>query len=348
MLSRTFTLVIPTVTVLLASALPAGAQELGEVVVTARKYVESPQDLPIAVATFSGSALQSASTVPGEISLADLVSRLEAQITFQDLVTSERYEQALPVGERLVELTKAEFGEQSVDVAQVLAALAEIQRRAGDYDTAEKNFLTSIEMLGDEDGMFSEHLIDPLVGLATNYRHAGDSLAAMSVYNEARALYRRVFGVLNEGQIDILDRMSETLIEMSLFEEAHDQQIMALGLVERNQGTDSLGLLPAIYKYAHWLRSLGWYAAERVQYQRAVDIVKEHRDRSEILPLAVARLDIEMLSYQRFKSGLVSSLSFFVILFSICLAVVIDFSTCIMLFPSQTIPFLSGLGRSSC
>ncbi len=276
MLSRTSTLIIPIVTVLLASALPAGAQELGDVVVTARKYVESPQDLPIAVATFSRSALQSASTVPGEISPADLVSRLEAQITFQDLVTSERYEQALPVGERLVELTKAEFGEQSVEVAQVLAALAEIQRRAGEYDDAEENFLTSIEMIGDEDGMFSQHLIEPLIGLATNYRHAGDGLAAMSVYNEARALYRRVFGVLNEGQIDILDQMSETLIAMSLFEEAHDHQVKALGLAERIQGTDSPELLPAIYNYAHWLRSLGWYAAERVQYQRAIDIVKEH------------------------------------------------------------------------
>ncbi|MCZ6585768.1 MAG: TonB family protein [Gammaproteobacteria bacterium] len=270
------TLVIPTVIVLLASAIPARAEVLGEIVVTARKYDVSPQDLPIAIAIFSGSSLQGASNVADEFDPADLVSRLEAQIIFQDLVTSEHYERARHVGERLVELTKAEFGEQSMEVAQVLEALAEIQRRAGEYDDAEENFLTSIEMIGDEDGMFSEHLIDPLIGLATNYRHAGDGLAAMIVYNEARSLSRRVFGLFNEGQIDILDQMSETLIEMSLFEDAHDQQVKALGLAERIQGTDSLELLPAIYKYAHWLRSLGWYTAERVQYVRAIDIVTEH------------------------------------------------------------------------
>lgn len=274
-LSRIPTMVIAAITVLLTSALPADAEILGEIVVTARKYNESPQDLPIAIATFSGSALQDTSTVSDEFDPANLVSRLEAQIAFQELVKGGRYEQALPVGERLVELTEAEFGEQSVEVAQVLAALAEIQRRAGEYDTAEENFLTSIEMLGDEDGMFSEQLIDPLIGLATNYRHAGDHLAAIGMYNEARALNRRVFGLFNEAQIDILDRMSETMIDMNLFEEAHDQQMKALGLVERNHGTDSPELLPAIYKYAHWLRSRGWYAEEREQYQRVIDIVKE-------------------------------------------------------------------------
>lgn len=276
MLSRVLTIVILTVTVLLASALPAGADGLEYVVVTARKYDLSVLNLPIAIATFSESALQGTSSVPDEFDPMDLVSRLEAQIAFQELVKSGRYGQALPVGERLVKLTEVEFGEQSVEVAQALVALAEIQRRAGEYDTAEENFLTSIEMLGDEDGMFSEQLIDPLIGLATNYRHAGDYLAAIGVYNEARALSRRVFGLFNEGQIDILDRMSETLIDMNLFEEAHEQQVKALGLVARNQGIDSPELLPAIYKYAHWLRSRGWYAAERGQYQRVIDIVKEH------------------------------------------------------------------------
>ncbi len=276
MLSRISTIVIPIVSVLVASALPAGADVLEEVVVTARKYDVSPQDPPIAVATFSASALQGARSVPDEFGPADLVSRLEAQIAFHELVTSERYEQALPVGERLVDLTAAEFGEQSVEAAQALVALAEIQSRAGQYDTAERNFLASIEMLGDEDGMFSERLVDPLIGLATNYRDAGDHLAAIGVYNEARALNRRVFGLFNEGQIDILDRMSETMIDMNLFEEAHEQQVKALSLVERNQGTDSPELLPAIYKYAHWLRLRGWYAAERGQYQRAINIVKEH------------------------------------------------------------------------
>ncbi len=276
MLSRKPTIVVFAVALLLASALPAAAETLSEVVVTARKYEESPQNLPVAVSTFSGGALQDAATAPEEIAPANIASRLEAQLIFQEFVQSELFEQAVPLGGRLVELTEAEYGQQSVEVARVLAELAEIQRRAGEYDTAEENFLASIKILEEEDGMFSEQLIDPLIGLATNYHHAGDHLAAMAAYHEARALNRRVFGLFDEGQIGILNSMSETLIDMDLLEEAHDEQLRALQLLERKQGSDSPELLPAIYTYSRWLRSRGWYAAERAQYQRAMNIVKEH------------------------------------------------------------------------
>ncbi len=277
MFRRNSTIGVSAVALFLASALPASSEDLSEVVVTAGTYEESPQNLPIAVSTFSGSVLQdTAITAPREFAPADLVSRLEAQIIFRELVQNERYEQALPVAERVIELTGAEFGQQSVEVAHVLAELAEIQRRAERYGDAEENYLTSIDMLGDLEGIFSEQLIAPLIGLATNYHHAGDHLAAVGAYNEARALNRRTFGLFNEAQIEILDRLSETLIDMELFEDAHEQQLTALYLVERRQGGNTPALLPAIYKYASWLRSHGAYSVERAQYQRAMNIVKDH------------------------------------------------------------------------
>ena len=300
MLSRRATTLISGLFALLISELAAGAPVLEEIVVPVRKREESLQQGPISIATFSGYASQDTGAAEnlGPVAIA---SRFEVQMTFDGLVQSQRYAQAMPVGERLVELTEAEFGEESVELAQVLMELAETARHAGEYETSEENFLASIEILRESEGIFTEQLIDPLIGLATNYHDSGDHLAALGAYNEAHALYRRVFGLLNEEQIDILDRMTETLTTMDRFEEAREQQVRALRLAERNRGPNSPEVLPAIYKFAGWLRSGYQYGEEREQYVRAMDIIREHDGKKS--PQLVRPLRETANSFRAQRSG---------------------------------------------
>ena len=216
------------------------------------------------------------------ISAADINSRFEAELKFSDLIESEQYPEAIGVGQRLLELTEQETSPESKDTAMVLARLADIQRQVGIHDASENDFLRAIEILRSTDGLYSEVVIGPLLGLGSNYHDGGKYLEAMAVFNEARTANRRVFGLLNDGQIDILDRMTRTFSSMNLSAEAHQKQVEALRLMERKYGDDTTEVLPAIYKYARWLRSNGLYGKERSLYARAMAIIREQLSRESV------------------------------------------------------------------
>lgn len=205
-----------------------------------------------------------------------LITRFEASLEFERLVEAEDYEAADQVGRRMVELTADEFGADSKQAGDAHVSLAEAQSRAGQFTAAEENFLVAIEIYRDQDGVYSGSLVRPLVGLGDAY-HADDQyLNAVSAYNEARTVSRRVFGLLNEDQIDILDRMTRSFTDMNEYTEADSQQVEALRLVERNHPEQSAQMLEAIYKYAAWLRESRRYSEEREHYQRAMRIVRDH------------------------------------------------------------------------
>jgi len=212
----------------------------------------------------------------------DLNSRFETQLAFNGLIELEQFIEAIPVGQRLLELTEQETGPESKDTATILANLAEAERVAGIHDSSETHFLRAIEIIRSANGTYSEAVIGPLLGLGSNYHDRGDYLEARVVFEEARTVNRRIFGLLNEGQIDILDLISQTLSSMNLFVEAHETQLEGLRLMERKQGEDTIEVLPAIYKYAQWLGRNGLYQAERGQYSRAMSIIRKKLSRESV------------------------------------------------------------------
>ena len=201
-------------------------------------------------------------------------TRFEAHLEFTRLVNDERFDEALPIGGSLIELTEQEFGRNSVQAAQAYMQYADAQRRAGEHDVATENFLQSIDIYRSVDGPFTPLIIPPLTALGDNYHEDEEYLSAVSAYSEARTVNRRVFGLLNQDQIPLLDRMTESLVGLNQLIEADEQQLEALRLAERNWPPESPQALAAIYKYAGWLRDSGRYQEEREQYARALRIIR--------------------------------------------------------------------------
>ncbi len=214
---------------------------------------------------------------------AEIVTRFEASIELERLIEAQNYEAATAVGERLLTLTQEEFGEISSETANAHVALAQAYRANDDRDAAEQHYLDAIVVFREVGGAFSESLISPLLGLGDNYQDGGQYLNAVSAYNEARTINRRVFGLLDEGQIAILDRMTQSFLAMDEYEQAEAQQRAALMLVERRHERHSVETLDAIYKYAGWLRDRRRYTEERDQYQRALRIIRDNYDDGSVL-----------------------------------------------------------------
>lgn len=201
-------------------------------------------------------------------------TRFEAQIEFERLMAEGQYTEAVDIGKIMLELTFEEFGENSREAATAHNALAEAQRRARLFDDAELNYLRAIELYRAQDGPFAPSMITPTIGLGDNYYDDDQHTNAVSAYNEARNIQRRVYGLLSEDQILVLDRITRSFVAMQMGVEANQQQLAALALVERNHPAGSTEVLAAIYKYARWLRSTGRYFDERTQYERAIRIIR--------------------------------------------------------------------------
>ena len=210
-------------------------------------------------------------------------TRFEAQIEFDRLVAEGQFSEAVEIGKTMLELTLAEFGDESDEAAAAHNALAEAQRQAGLYDDAEVNYLRSIEIYRAQDGAFAPAMIAPTIGLGDNYHDDDQHLNAVSAYNEARSLQRRAYGLLSEDQIVVMDRITRSFVAMQMGVEANEQQVAALALIERNHPLGSVEALEGIYKYARWLRGTGRYFDERAQYERAIRIIRSQHGKDHPL-----------------------------------------------------------------
>lgn len=211
------------------------------------------------------------------------VTRFETLLEMNRFADAELFDEALPLATRLIELTEEEFGANSVETAEAYQTAARVQRDAGEYDLAEQNYLKAVDLFRAIDGPYTERAISPLIGLGEGYQSAGQHLNAITVFNEARTINRRVFGLLNEGQIPILDRITESFEALDQYLEADEQQLTILYLSERKYPEGSPEHLEALYRYAAWLRESGRYTEERAHYARAMRLVRDMYGRDSLL-----------------------------------------------------------------
>ncbi len=213
-----------------------------------------------------------------------------AQPNAPDLVAAEPVAPAarIAASQKLVESNTAEFGRASLQTAEAYTGLAEAHRQAKDYERAAENYLEAVEVYRAVDGPFTPLAIGPMTSLGDNYYEADDELSAIAAYTEARTVNRRVYGLHNQDQIELLDRMSRSLLDLNQLSEAEAQQVEALRLVQRSNPPDSDAVLQAIYKYAEWLGDRLLFQLQRDQYTRALRIIRQsygERDVRMVQPL---------------------------------------------------------------
>lgn len=229
----------------------------------------------------SAFAQTDAAVAPAQAAEA-LNERFETHITFLDQTKLGEFETAATTGVRLIELVEADEGPTSIKLAEVLADVGDVQRRAKQHDAAELTLLRSIEIFQSQGGQTAPELIAPMTSLGMNYNDTEDYRPAVGVLGEARTLSRRNFGLLNEGQIVIAEHLTRGYVGLRDYEQADKQQLMALQLYQRNHGTDTVASLPAVYRHATYLRRRGRFAEALASYQRAIRVI--HQERGKLDP----------------------------------------------------------------
>ena len=206
---------------------------------------------------------------------AQPLARLETEIEIEQRLAAEAYASAVPLADRLIELTEAEFGAASFEAAEAHQRAGQVRSLAGEHERAEQAYLHAVDIVRNLDGPYTARAIDPLLGLGDNYQSAGNHMNAIAAYGEARTVSRRAYGLLNEGQVEMLDRITASYQQLAQHADADAQQLQILYLAERTHEEGSPAHLEAIYRYGAWLRETRRFTDERAQYQRAMYLIRE-------------------------------------------------------------------------
>jgi TonB family protein len=212
---------------------------------------------------------------------------IETEGTPGELIIAER--DPVATNEQLVANTVEQFGRRSLEAAEAYVDLADAQRQAKQYEQAAENYLAAVEAYRAIDGPFTPLAIAPLTRLGDNYHDAADDANAVTAYSEARTVSRRAYGLHNEEQIELLDRMSRSLLDLNQLSEAEAQQLEALRLIQRANPPASDAVLHAIYKYAEWLGNRLQFQPQRDQYMRALRIIRETHGERDVRQVEALR-----------------------------------------------------------
>lgn len=192
------------------------------------------------------------------------------------------YLEADTLAKRIVELSIKMNGIDSHDSVRAITNLAIAQHHNRDFESAQRNFIASIDIIERIDDRLSEALINPLRGLAATQVATGRPDLAKLTFQRAVHVSHVNDGPHNRDQIATLEAMSELYISMGDYDDAIDIQENVYGIQARNIDPTSLEMLPALEKQANWQHRLQMYQRERVSWRRVIHIIEKNYGKEDL------------------------------------------------------------------
>ncbi|MBX5459560.1 MAG: tetratricopeptide repeat protein [Steroidobacteraceae bacterium] len=202
---------------------------------------------------------------------------------FRQLFDTRRYEEALPVADRLVKMTIEQYGENDRALANPLTNRGTVYYRIKNYEAAEKDYQRSLEILEATGGATDRQLLRPLHGLGAAHFAEAEYVDASVALKRAVDLSRNLDGLFNAGQLQILDPLISSYIALNLMNEAEKEQQYALRVAETAYGKNDVRMLKPLDRYGRWLEQIGRYTTARLMYARALTIAEKSGGRGTTL-----------------------------------------------------------------
>jgi len=193
---------------------------------------------------------------------------------YKMLMASGAYDEADSVAKRVIELAIRLKGPRSSETAKALTNLAIVQHHIKQYDAAQQNFQSAVEIIEDVEDRLNSQLVNPLRGLAVSQLESGRPDLASTTFNRAVHVTHVNDGPHNLGQVELLESLAEVNVRLSLFDEARDIQETIFALNSRHHEGDSLGLIPSMIRRARWQHRVGFIYDEQTTYRNVIRIIE--------------------------------------------------------------------------
>ncbi|WP_437586062.1 tetratricopeptide repeat protein [Sorangium sp. So ce1000] len=197
-------------------------------------------------------------------------ARLHARVV--ELERAGRYDEAIPLARRALDLRENALGPEHPDVAQSLHSLARLLQAKGDYTAAEPLYRRALAIR--EKVLGSEHLevAQSLHSLARLLHARGDYAAAEPLYRRALAIREKALGLDHPEVADSLDGLAALFEAKGDYAAAEPLFRRALAIVERALGPEHPSVAHGLNNLAALLEAKGDYAAAEPLYRRALAI----------------------------------------------------------------------------
>lgn len=202
---------------------------------------------------------------------------------FKQLVQDRVLDEADTVAKRVVELAIRTKGPQSNEYAKALTNLAIVQHQTQQYDAAQQNFETAIEIIEDNEDRLNEQLVNPLKGLGASQLESGRPDLAKTTFGRAVHVTHVNEGPHNLDQIELLESLAETSVRMGDLEEAKNTQDTIYALNIRKYQIDTMAIVPSLMRRAVWQHRAGFIYDERATYRRVIRIIEDQESKASLL-----------------------------------------------------------------
>lgn len=201
--------------------------------------------------------------------------RVQIYHEFRTEFDARQYEMALPLAEKLLAMTEAQYGSADRALAVPLSNLATTQYRLHDFKTAEETFLRTVKIVEDSGGGADRELLRPLHGLGATYFATRQYEDASLILKRALDLSRNLDGLFNLEQMSMLDPLIDSLVALDRNDEVERAYDYSIRVAETAYGKTDLHVIRPLDRSAHWQERMGRYGTARILYARALQIAEQ-------------------------------------------------------------------------
>ena len=191
------------------------------------------------------------------------------------LIGQGKYQEAIPIAERAVEVAKRTEGPDHPKIADALNYLGFIFQKIGNYAKAEPIYREALrirqKVLGPED----PHTALSLNNLAVLYQDMGEYAKAEPIYQEALRIRQKVLGPEHLDTAGSLNDLAVLYQDMGEYAKAEPLYQEALRICQKVLGPEHPGTALSLYNLGSLYQSMGGYTKAEPLYQEALRIRQE-------------------------------------------------------------------------
>lgn len=232
---------------------------------------------------------------------------------FSEFKRAGMLDEAENAAKRAVEMSINVSGPGSNDTAKALTNLATVQYETRDYEAAQQNFQSAINIYKDNEDQLSARLINPLRGLGAAQLESGRPDLAERTFGQAVHVSHVNEGPHNSDQIPLLEALAETQLRMGEIDTARDTQDTVYALNLRHLEGDAMSLVPTLMRRARWQRRTGYILDERATYRRVIRVIEDAKGKEalELIPplteLAESYFYVDSTDTTSFQTGAIAT-----------------------------------------
>lgn len=201
--------------------------------------------------------------------------RIAAYQEFRHAFDAADYAAALQPAQRVVELTRNQFGNEAQQLANPLTNLGTTYYRLRNFGMALDSYREALTLLDLQGNTTNEKLIRPLHGLGAALRGLQRDSEAIAPLRRAIEIIRNREGLFAPAQLPMLKELIACYMSAGQYADAGREQQYAFNVAETSFGKSDLRLLEPLDDYARWNEAVGQYSAARLLHARAVTIADD-------------------------------------------------------------------------